>query len=147
MFTFFFTKVIISIHVYNIFFTKVIIIFFQFNVGDSIIFIAGPVVVSPSDTIWLRTIFPTSTQIADEKWFITKKDIIRRIKSTDQGVSLKTSQSQPVFQTLEIKPAVEHGGTFHLSVESSGGTLKSNKINVFVDGILFYIVKSLLYVQ
>lgn len=98
-------------------------------------------VISPSDVICFRTIFPSNVQIADCKWFITKNDITSRIHSTDKGVSLKTSQSQPISQTLEIQPALDHGGAFHLSVETSIGTLKSNIINVFVDGKPFYLLK------
>lgn len=51
------------------------------------------------------------------------------------GYSIKTGGSQPITQKIEIKRAVGNGGAYFLSI----GNTKSNAINVFVDGIKYFV--------
>lgn len=111
-----------------------LISFFMFIATD-FIFISGPVVVLPSDTIRFQAIYPPNISCVNGEWWITKNNITAKLDLTAPGFSINTDSRQPITQNFEIRRAAGNGGAYHLSV----GTTKSNIINVFVDGIFFIV--------
>lgn len=99
------------------------------------IFITGPVVVLPSGKIQFQTIYPPDINSRDGKWFRTKNNDACELQFGAEGYAINTSSSQPKIQTIEIKSAKENEGAYQLSVNH----MKSNIINVFVNGKLMYI--------
>lgn len=99
--------------------------------ATDIIFISGPVVVSPSAKIQFQTVYPPTTNSAKGEWLIIKKNLSSKLQFGAPGYCIRTSGSKPTIQNIEITNPVENGSAFQLSVE----TTKSNIINIFVDGI------------
>lgn len=64
----------------------------------------------------------------------TQNDITSSIDFETPGYEISTSSSKPTVQKIKIEKAKGNGGTYQLAL----GTLKSNKIDVFVDGIFFF---------
>lgn len=97
------------------------------------VFICGPVVVSPSaKIIHFQTILPSNIKNVAAEWLKTKNDITRVLKDTEKGISMLSKNS--IFETLEIQQTGEIEGEYQLSLTSSQFSSKSNKINLFVDG-------------
>lgn len=99
------------------------------------LFISGPVAVLPSDCIQLQTIYTTVTNKLKGKWSKTQNDITSNIDFGTPGYDISTSSSKPTIQKIKIEKAEGNGGTYQFAL----GTLKSNKIDVFVDGIILSI--------
>lgn len=98
------------------------------------IFISGPVTVLPSDCIQLQTIFTPLTNKWKGKWSKTQNDITSNIDFETAGYKISTSSSKPTVQKIKIEKAKGNGGTYQFAL----GTFKSNKIDVFVDGIFLF---------
>lgn len=100
------------------------------------VFISGPVVVSSSGEIHLQTILSFNIKNVQVDWLKTKNNITRKVDGkNDDGITIINTQfCHHTFQTLEIKNASGYEGEYQVSLECPHATLKSNKINVFIDG-------------
>lgn len=100
------------------------------------VFISGPVVVSSSAKIQLQTILSFNINNVQVEWLKTKNTITRKVdeKNDNRITIINTHICHNISQTLEIKNASGYEGEYQLSLECSHVTLKSNKINVFIDG-------------
>lgn len=89
---------------------KVIIVFF---IGNTMVFISGPVVVSSSAKIRLQTILSTNINNVQLEWLKTKHNITKKIDGKDDGITIHTQFRHHTFQTLEIENASEYDGEYH----------------------------------
>lgn len=105
-------------------------------IGNTMVFISGPVVVSSSAKIILQTILSFNINNVHVEWLKTKNNITRKVDGkNDDGITIINAQfCHHTFLTLEIKNANGYEGEYQLSLEGPHVTLKSNKINVFIDG-------------
>lgn len=104
------------------------------------IFVAGPVVVSPADTIRFATIFkPLSNPIiSNTRWFKIRNSLKTEIIHDNIKHLITNSSTDKKIQKMEITDAgVEDSGGYQLSYANT----KSNIINTFVDGMYFLHLK------
>lgn len=99
------------------------------------IFISGPVAVFPSNTIEFQTFLPFPGHFSNPQWLKIENNIVREIKEQEdknQKYFITKSKELRYSEKLEIVDAGEEdSATYQLSF----GTMKSNKIRTFVDGM------------
>lgn len=91
------------------------------------IFISGPVVVSPSDNITLHT-FMLDQNYANAEWWKIKNRLTTEIKIDGKKYRTYQNTDKPFIEIHEANQ--EDSAAYQLSL----GDMKSNIINIFVDG-------------
>ena len=103
---------------------------FGFFTVEKVLFISGPVVVSPKQNILFTTVLPQKCNPVQTKWFRIQNDTLIEIDFEVQGYEKKTIKGDIITQTVEIPNAAKNFCEYQLCLED----MKSNKITVFSEG-------------
>lgn len=104
-------------------------------VASQMIFISGPVVVSPSDKMKFLTIFTSNQNCLNAKWFKIKKGSKKEIDFGSTKYIISNTSDGTKTQTLDVVHAGEEDNAgYQLTING----FRSNMINTFVDGMYSY---------
>lgn len=99
------------------------------------IFISGPVVVSPRDNIKFLTMFTTNQNCLNAKWFKIKKYSKKEINLGSTKYSISNTSDGTKTQAFDVVQAGEEDSAgYQLTIDN----FSSNVINTFVDGMYSY---------
>lgn len=103
------------------------------------LFISGPVVVSPSESINFKAVIPSIHSQSRAKWIMTKNKTSTEINFDKVGHSVINSRGPTNTQAVKIPSDLENIGAYQLCLEDAqNNMIKSNMINVFAYGIDSY---------
>lgn len=109
----------------------------NFFVADKIIFISGPTVVAPSANIELRVDYQSNQGVKNSKWLKIKNFITNQLTFGNPKYSIGNSAKTGLIKTQKVvisdADIEEDSAAYHLFL----GNMKSNKLNIFVDGKQF----------
>lgn len=96
------------------------------------IFISGPVVVLPSETITFHVFLPNE-HFSNMKWWKMKDQSKREVETGSGKYSVK-KQEDNIYRFEIVNAEKEDGAAYQCTVDN----MKSNTINVYVDGKYIY---------
>lgn len=99
------------------------------------IFISGPVVVSPSDNIKFLTMFTSNQNCRNAKWFKIKKSSKKEIDFGSTKYIISNTSDGTKTQYFDVVHAGEEDSTGYQLILDG---FTSNMINTFVDGMYSY---------
>lgn len=99
-----------------------------FSAEGQMIFISGPVVVLPSETITFHVFLPNEN-FSNMKWW-KMKDQSKREVETGSGKYSVIKQGDNIYRFEIVNAEKEDGAAYQCTVDN----MKSNTINVYVDG-------------
>lgn len=108
--------------------------FYFVFIADEIVFISGPMVVAPFANIELRADYQSNQGVKNSKWMKIKKFTTNQLSFENPKYSIENLASYIKTQKILIAKAEtkEDSAAYQLSLDN----IKSNKINIFVDGNL-----------
>lgn len=108
--------------------------FCLFFVVSKLIFISGPVVVSPADVITFQTRFKSHQSYSKAKWFRFKGNVKEELNDDMVKYDISNTSDGTGRQTLTVATAGEDDSAgYQLSLDN----IMSNKINTLVNGMYF----------
>lgn len=99
-----------------------------FSAEGQMIFISGPVVVLPSETITFHVFLPNEN-FSNMKWWKTKDQSKGEVE-TGSGKYSVIKQGDNIYRFEIVNAEKEDGAAYQCTVDN----MKSNTINVYVDG-------------
>lgn len=104
-------------------------------VASQMIFISGPVVVSPGDNMTFLTIFTPNQNCLNARWFKIKKYSKKEIDlGSTKYIVTNTSDGTKIQAFEVVHTGEEDSAGYQMTIDD----FRSNMINTFVDGMYSY---------